>query len=84
MPMPPAPAAARHGSGGSVGPVGLISENLPMSFDPNKYVQNAKDSHILWVVAALYLIYYWDFIVTVALIFGALWLLDKWTGSAQR
>ncbi len=78
---PPVPVAVRRCGTEGVGQRRLVSERTPMSFNPNTWAKNAKSSHVLWVVGALYVIYYWDLIVLVALICGTLWLIGKMTDT---
>ena len=80
MPLPrfyePRPAVAEAVAPGNGA---LCSEN-PM-FDLNRWVQKAPSNHVAYAVGLCFLLYYWNLIVTLALIFGALWLIDKMRGG---
>ena len=50
-------------------------------FDLNRWVQKAPSNHVAYAVGLCFVIYYWNLIVTVALICGALWLWSKFKES---
>lgn len=54
-----------------------INQRDLMDFDPDRYIRNAPSRHLVYLVGALYVIYFSDLIIAVIVIVGALWLLDQ-------